>query len=468
MKKHIFLFIFFTAALPVFLEEIDWETFFNEAIYDSMLGSYSKITDTSLHFENAFAKLKWFPSVSFNFPKVLSWKKINPLLTGTNNSNLHNKNYIDFLTGSYSVSLKQNLPANGDITIYSNFNFDYIPDSKEVKQTPSFGFVFNQPIAANTFNFFNESRKISAVLKNNHVRKIKNNLTFVKEYTNALFELEILYAECEHDTANYTFCHELYKIAEVDYKNGSIKKISLLSAQQKMISAKQKLDLTVNMFALKKYAFLANYNTEFTVISDESKNALIAYLEKLFLKNEDYDIHLLEYDALALHLEKENIKLKYAPKISIGFSMEPDGTKNILAANYVQSWKNLKLKNHIWVPEVFIGFSWSPDYLYIAKKELQFIDAKIKYTHKKIAAAKLQKSTGDLIKQKRISALKSDIQIIFENKNLQKQLLAEYKILFDKREITYAEILEAEMSFTLQHVLYIKKIAELSSYVMLF
>ena len=78
--------------------------------------------------------------------------------------------------------LNQALPSAGNILFSFNFNYEYLLQSKEFKQIPSFTIQFSQPITKYSFSFVNEVKKISFLKKSVKEKRFALYADFIKTF----------------------------------------------------------------------------------------------------------------------------------------------------------------------------------------------------------------------------------------------------------------------------------------------
>ncbi len=448
MKKIlIVIFIFSIISFFLFSETINWNIFFEDLINKSIAGEKIKIENKSQEFNLYAEKTKWIPRISFDFPKLIEWQKLNTK--------------INMLNSSYSFKLNQLLPSNGNISFISSINSNYILGLNKFKHTPSFSLQFEQPITNTAFNFINEANKIKTYKEEIKNQKAKEKFNFIKNFLIEFINLQIISIEAEHTDAEYLYAVENDNIAKEKYKNGSIKKSKLLETRQNEILKKQDFNLKENELELTKYNFFSNYNYEFYSLNKENKDSLLLFLEEKIKDFKDIDINSLNHQNFLLKLEKENVKLKNAPKFIITGSLYPDDTKNKFTQSYKSSWDVLNLKNDIWIPAISVGFYWQPDYLLLNKKQIDILNLKINKLDKEIEILKSKNRKNRLLKEKRIKSLKKDLTVLNETLEEQNLILKDFEELYKKNEITKLKLLEANSYYKSQKLLYIKKYREI-------
>ena len=164
---------------------------------------------------------------------------------------------------------------------------------------------------------------------------------------------------------------------------------------------------------------------------------------------------------MLLYEEKNNTSIKQAPQINLGVAFEVNSLQNKFSKDYDSSWRILK--NADWIPEIFVGISWAPDYTFTLQKEIDIIDLKISYADKKLALLRTQIESKHKEKALRIKTLKEDLYILSENLNLYLELMPEYKNLYTVNEITKSAFLEFAVVYSRQKYLKEKKFKELVS-----
>lgn len=456
MKRIGLILLFLIFPYLLFTESRDWEEFFNERLSYSLSASLNDIELKKIELLEYKEKTKWIPSLSFDFPKLFAWKNIPVELTNTNS--LIKKKYADVFSGKYSLLLNQALPSAGNILFSFNFNYENLLQSKEFKHTPSFAIQFTQPITKYSFGFLNEAKKINFLKSSVKEKRFALYADFIKTFLKSALNIEVLSAESEYLKNNYLYAAEQYSAAEAEFKKERFKKSELLKVKQKMIEAKQEYDLNLNSLNRLKEEFVLNYNYEYSLMNEKDSSSLIDFLETVFFDSYIFDVQNTEYEIFLLNAEKEQAHIKNAPRFSIGFSVEPNTLKNRLHS-YTSSWQSLKKTE--WLPELFISFSWTPDYTFTQKKEIDLIDLKISYAKNKLKTLKEKKEIKNKAKTLRIKNLKEDLHILSENLNLYLELNEEYKKLYKDGVITNLNLLEYTVSHYHQKLLKLKKLKDL-------
>jgi len=455
--KHIGLILLFLIfPYLLFTESRDWESFFNERFSYSLSASLNDIELKKIELLEYKEKTKWIPSLSFDFPKLFAWKNIPVELSNTNS--LIKKKYADVFSGKYSLLLNQTLPSAGNILFSFNFNYESLLQSKEFKYTPSFTIQFTQPITKYSFAFTNEAKKISFL--KNYVKEKKFALyaDFIKNFLKSALNIEVLSAESEYLKNKYLYADEQYSTAEIEFKKERLNVNGLLQIKQKMIEAKQEYSLNLNSLNRLKEEFVLSYNYEYSVMNEEDSSSLIIFLENIFLDSYIFDVQNIKYEIFLLNVEKEQAHIKNAPRFGIGFSAEPNPLKNRFYS-YAGSWQSLKKAE--WLPEFFASFSWTPDYTFTQKKEIDLIDLKISYTKNKLKLLKEKKEIKNRAKILRVKNLKEDLNIFSENLDFYFELNEEYKKLYKDGAITKLNLLEHNVNHSRQKLLKLKKLKDL-------
>lgn len=456
MKRIGLLLIFFIFPCLIFTESRDWDVFFNERLSYSLTASLNDIEFKKIELLEYKEKTKWIPSLSFDFPKLFAWKNIPVELSGANS--LIKTKYIDVFNGKYSLVLNQALPSAGNILFSFNFNYEYLLQSKEFKQIPSFTIQLSQPITKYSFGFVNEAKKISFLKKSVKEKRFALYADFIKTFLKSALNIEVLNAESAYLKNKYLYAAEQYSTAEIEFKKERLKLDALLQIKQKMIEAKQEYGLNLNSLNRSKEEFVLNYNYEYSLMNEEDMSSLLEFLENVFLDSYIFDIQNTEYEIFLLNAEKEQAYIKNAPRFNIGFSHTPNTLKTRFSS-YTASWQNLKQTE--WLPELFISFSWTPDYTFTQKKEIDLIDLKISYAKNKLKTLKEKKEIKNKAKTLRIKNLKEDLHILSENLNLYLELNEEYKKLYKDGVITNLSLLEYTVTPSRQKLLKLKKLKDL-------
>lgn len=452
MKRIFCVFIACFFSHDIFAEDIKWEAFFAERLSISPAAYFNNIESKKVELIEHKAKTKWVPNISFNFPKIVSWRII---------SNTASDKKLDLLTGSYSLLLNQALPSNGNILFSAGLNYDKFLQTNEFKHTPSFSFQFKQPITKHTFDFLNETKKIRLLKEITKVKKNKTYADFIKAFLTIACNIEFLKAKTDYLESEYLHLYEQYEAAALEFEKGRIKQTDLLKIKQKMIEAKQDFYLNSNLLYLSEQEFIINYNYEYKAMKEVDKNSLITFLENSSFAFSDIEIQNTEYEILLLYEEKNNASIKQAPQINLGVAFEVNSLQNKFSKDYDSSWRILK--NADWIPEIFVGISWAPDYTFTLQKEIDIIDLKISYADKKLALLRTQIESKHKEKALRIKTLKEDLYILSENLNLYLELMPEYKNLYIVNEITKSAFLEFAVVYSRQKYLKEKKFKELVS-----
>ncbi len=270
--------------------------------------------------------------------------------------------------------------------------------------------------------------------------------------------IEVLNAESAYLKNKYLYADEQYSTAEIEFKNERLNVSDLLQIKQKMIEAKREYGLNLNSLNRLKEEFVLSYNYEHSVMNEKDASSLLEFLENVFLDSYIFDVQNTEYEIFLLNVEKEQAHIKNAPRFGIGFSAKPNPLKNRFYS-YAGSWQSLKKAE--WLPEFFASFSWTPDYTFTQKKEIDLIDLKISYAKNKLKLLKEKKEIKNRAKILRVKNLKEDLNILSENLDFYFELNEEYKKLYKDGAITKLNLLEHNVNHSRQKLLKLKKLKDL-------
>lgn len=355
-NKYLFFFVFFLISSLALaqdnLSSSEWWTaqlqtaFSNSPKVRQLINNYTSITVQKKQYDYS-----WFPVIQAGIQDSVTIRRGDyiPLLNQTSDSN-----HKLIMSPSISISIFQKLPANGQISLTTDYAFSYLLGRKSFIQYPQLQFQFSQSLARGAFGILRDPEYL---LINEQIKysRLTLQINLFNELINILklFQsLDILCTQQNYYNALKNQYESEFNTAKEKNSVGLQSGLEEFYAQHQYTEAQNKLKeiLFEKEKVLKEIKILIpDFNQEeLDMRRNDFKNMIFEIFNSCIINsdgiNPSKNLALLTYSSIIDQYEfqyKSEAK-NYSPVLYLSSSLKPDTSFNSYYSDWYKSFRTFK------------------------------------------------------------------------------------------------------------------------------